>query len=126
MWKKNTLKSLKRHLKYNYGVAGNNLSETSEDYLDYIYSLLRSDEIIPTEKLDKTDETYNKYANGKLSLSRFLIYAISNNWVSLAALNVGDDYYSTEEIYQKMRDSSDTGGNAAQWRENGPRNSAEL
>ncbi len=31
-----------------------------------------------------------------------------------------------EEIYQKMRDSSDTGGNAAQWRENGPRNSAEL
>ncbi len=102
--KKNTLKSLKRHLKYNYGVAGNNLSETSEDYLDYIYSLLRSDEIIPTEKLDKTDETYNKYANGKLSLSRFLIYAISNNWISLEALNVGDDYYSTEEIYQKIMD----------------------
>lgn len=28
-----------------------------------------------------------------------------------------------EEIYQKMRDSSNTGGNAAQWRGNGPKNS---
>lgn len=102
--KKNTLKNLKRHLKYNYDVAGNDLPETSEDYLDYIYSLLRSEEIISSDKMDKTDETYNKYANGKLSLSRFLIYAISNNWINLETLNVGDDYYSTEEIYQKMLD----------------------
>lgn len=102
--KKSTIKTLKRQLKYNYAIPGDDLSDTSNEYLDYIYSLLRSEEIISSEKMDKADETYNKYANGKISLSRFLIYAISNNWIDLSALNVGDDYYSTEEIYTKLFD----------------------
>lgn len=102
--KKSTLKMLKRQLAYESGIAGENVSETTKEYLDYIYSLLRSEEIISSEKMDKTDETYNKYANGKISLSKFLIYAISNNWLDLNALNVGDDYYNTEEIYAKLTD----------------------
>lgn len=102
--KKTTLQTLKRQLKYNNEVSGNDLSDTTKEYLDYIYSMLRSEEIISSEKMDKTDEMYNKYANGKISLSRFLIYAISNNWIDLEVLNVGDDYYSTEEIYQKLMD----------------------
>ncbi len=102
--KKSTIKMLKRQLSYNYSVPGDELSETTKEYMDYIYSMLRSDEIIASDKMDKTDETYNKYANGKISLSRFLIYAISNNWLNLDALNVGDDYYSTEEIYAKLKD----------------------
>lgn len=102
--KKSTIKVLKRQLSYNYSVPGDELSETTKEYMDYIYSMLRSDEIIASDKMDKTDETYNKYANGKISLSRFLIYAISNNWLNLDALNVGDDYYSTEEIYAKLKD----------------------
>lgn len=100
--KKNTIQSLKKYLNYDYSVPGKELSETTNEYLDYIYSMLRKEEIIATDKMDKTDETYNKYANGKLSLSKFLIYAISNNWVSLDMLDVGDDYYSTEEIYKKL------------------------
>lgn len=102
--KKTTLRRLKRYLKYDYAVAADDLPDATVEYLDYIYSMLRSDEIISTEKMDKTDETYNKYANGKISLSKFLIYAISNNWIDLSALNVGNDYYSTEEIYQKVFD----------------------
>ncbi|MCM1244233.1 MAG: penicillin-binding transpeptidase domain-containing protein [Roseburia sp.] len=102
--KKSTIKMLKRQLAYNYGVPGDDVSETTKEYLDYIYSMLRTDEVIASDKMDKTDETYNKYANGKISLSRFLIYAISNNWLNLEALNVGDDYYSTEEIYSKLKD----------------------
>lgn len=102
--KKSTIKMLKRQLSYNYSVPGDELSETTKEYIDYIYSMLRSEEIIASDKMDKTDETYNKYANGKISLSRFLIYAISNNWLNLDALNVGDDYYSTEEIYAKLKD----------------------
>lgn len=102
--KKRTLRSLKRHLSYNYNIPGNSLSDTVNEYLDYIYTMLRSDEIISTEKMDKTDSTYNKYANGKISLSKFLIYAISHNWIDLEALNVGNNYYSTEEIYNKLID----------------------
>lgn len=102
--KKNTLKSLKQHLAYNYSTPGNDLPETMKDYLDYIYSMLREEEIISSEKMDKTDDMYNDYADGKVSLSKFLIYAISNNWIDLSALDVGNDYYSTEEIYKKLFD----------------------
>ncbi len=100
--KKSTIQSLKRHLKYNFSTPGKDLSDTMNEYMDYIYSMLRSEEIISTEKMDRTDATYNKYANGNISLSQFLIYAISNNWIDLDALNVGNDYYSTEEIYNKL------------------------
>lgn len=102
--KKTTIQTLKRQLKYNNNVAGNDLPDTTKEYLDYIYTMLRSEEIISSDKMDKTDEMYNKYANGKISLSNFLVYAISNNWLDLSLLNVGDDYYSTEEIYQKLFD----------------------
>lgn len=102
--KKETLRTLKKQLTYNYDLAGKQLSDTSLEYLDYIYSMLRSQEIISSDKMDKSDEIYNKYANGKLSLSRFLIYAISHNWIDLEALNVGDHYYSTEEIYKILTD----------------------
>ena len=102
--KKTTIQTLKRQLKYNNNVAGNDLPDTTKEYLDYIYTMLRSEEIISSDKMDKTDEMYNKYANGKISLSNFLVYAISNNWIDLSLLNVGDDYYSTEEIYQKLFD----------------------
>ncbi len=102
--KKRTLRSLKRHLAYGYTIPGDSLSETTNEYLDYIYTMLRSDEIISSTKMDKTDATYNKYANGKVSLSKFLSYAISHNWIDLEALNVGNEYYSTEEIYNKLID----------------------
>ena len=80
------------------------MSDTDAEYMDYIYSMLRKNEVIATDKMDKTDETYHRYANEKISLSEFLIYAISHNWIDLEMLNVGDEYYSTEEIYAKIVD----------------------
>lgn len=102
--KKSTVQSMRRQLRYNAGTPGEGLSDTMKEYLDYVYSMLRSQEVIPSDRLDKTDETYNKYANGKISLSQFLVYAISSNWIDLDVLNVGNDYYSTEEIYDKLLD----------------------
>lgn len=78
------------------------MSDTNAEYMDYIYSMLRKNEVIATDKMDKSDDMYNQYANEKISLSEFLIYAISHNWIDLEMLNVGDDYYSTEEIYAKI------------------------
>ena len=102
--KKNSLKILRRYLDYDNKTSVKEMSETSADYMEYIYSMLRKNEVISTEKMDKSDEIYNRYANGKISLSEFLIYAISHNWIDLEMLNVGDDYYSTKEIYSKIID----------------------
>ncbi|WP_034785498.1 penicillin-binding transpeptidase domain-containing protein [Eubacterium xylanophilum] len=102
--KRGIINRLKSLLSYDNGTHGKALSKSTKSYLDFVYTMLRNDEIIATNKMDKTDATYNAYANGKISLSKFLIYAISNDWIDLDKLDIGDDYYRTEEIYQKMID----------------------
>ena len=78
------------------------LSDSMADFVDYFYKLLKNEKIILVDKVDSSDETFKKYSSKKISLSRFLQYAITKNWVDLSVLNVGENYYSTEELYKKL------------------------
>ena len=73
-----------------------------KDYLDYFYSVLVKNEILNADAIPKDDAALSDYQNGKISLSSFLQYALANNWVDLSKLKVGDDYYSAQELYQKL------------------------
>jgi len=53
-------------------------------------------------EINVKDQTYTDYHNNKISLSEFLQYAIANNWIDLSKLNIGDEYYTTEEHYEKL------------------------
>jgi len=74
-----------------------------EEYLDYIYESLIDHNIIQIDKIDKDDTTLRSYQNDRISLSRFLQYALANNYVDLKKLGV-ETYYSSEELYQKLLD----------------------
>lgn len=102
--KNNAIKKIKAQLKYTSKTPGSKLSESLDGYLDYIFSMLKSDGVLNSETLDTTDSMYNKYVNDKISLSEFLIYAIKNNWIDLDVLNIGNDYYSSEEMFAKICD----------------------
>ena len=45
---------------------------------------------------------YSKFINDKISLSEFLVYAIENNYINLNEIDIGSDYYSSEEVFQKI------------------------
>jgi len=91
-------------------------SEEMQDYLAYIYKKLTDSDILISSKskindtsllvspIDQDDSTYKDYTNNKISLSKFLQYAISKNWVDLTKLNIEDDYFSTDELYEKLLD----------------------
>jgi penicillin-binding protein 2 len=100
--KQDTNRHIRSELSYSNTRYGNQLSESLQDYLDYIYALLSEREILSLTAEDKSDENYVKYINQKISLSKFLQYAISKNWINLEYLEIGNDYYSTEEIYEKL------------------------
>ncbi|MCH5265642.1 MAG: hypothetical protein J1F02_07060 [Lachnospiraceae bacterium] len=100
--KQSAIKSVKRQLNYDNTVAGKDLSEALDSYLDYIFTMLREDGILDSQKMDTTDSTYNDYVNDKISLSEFLVYAIKNNWINLENLEIGEDYYSSEEVFEKI------------------------
>ncbi len=102
--KKSAVSKIKGYLNVGDTRCGDDLTDAMEEYLDYIFSMLKTNEIFDTETLDTTNSTYNNYVNGKISLSEFLSYAIKNNWINLDNLGIDDNYYSSDEIFQKIND----------------------
>lgn len=80
--------------------------EEMQEYLEYVYSCLTSNKIVLSSLVDKSDETYIAYKDSKISLSQYLQYAITQNWVDLSTLDIGSDYHTTDEIYQILVDKA--------------------
>ncbi|BBF42236.1 cell division protein FtsI [peptidoglycan synthetase] [Lachnospiraceae bacterium KM106-2] len=80
----------------------NTLNKDYQDYTVYIYRLLGNKGVLLKDKIDKNDATYKKYVKDKISLSEFLQYAISKEWIDRSKFSDTDGYYSSEEIYAKM------------------------
>lgn len=96
--------NLKNLLKSDSTVTNSGAGEEMEEYLQYIYSKLSSSDVgvVLSSKVDREDPQYLNYRDNKLSLSKFLQYAITKNWVDLSKLGVGSEYYSTDELYTKL------------------------
>ena len=102
--KKNAVATVKKYLKVNDKTNGSNLSDTADEYLDYVFSMLKTNQIFNSSTMDTTSSVYNKYVNDKISLSELLAYAIKSNWINLDNLDIDDNYYSSEEVFQKIVD----------------------
>jgi penicillin-binding protein 2 len=95
--------------KYNDMLALDNITTNDkagdmEDFLDYFYSVLVSNHILLKSSIPENDTTYQSYLGNNISLSAFLQSALANNWIDLSILGIGDEYYSAEELYQKLID----------------------
>jgi penicillin-binding protein 2 len=94
------IQSLEDILSLNSTVLAGSLSDEMKEYLSYIYSdVLIENDILIASSVNTSDEKFLQYKNDELSLSQFLQYAIASNWVDLTKLNIGEQYYSTAEIY---------------------------
>ena len=80
-------------------ITNTQAGEEMQEYLEYVYSNLTSNKIVVSARINKDDATYLKYRDGALSLSKYLQYAITQNWVDLETLGIGDELYTTDEIY---------------------------
>ncbi|MDD6208870.1 MAG: penicillin-binding transpeptidase domain-containing protein [Clostridiales bacterium] len=105
------LSKLDHYMAASNTAANKDAGDEMEDYLDYVYTFMVNNDIIIASHVDTEDATLKKYKSGKISLSALLQYAISQhsgqdegNWIDLSLLNIGDNYYSTEELYTKLWD----------------------
>ena len=90
---------LKALLEPNCEITNIAAGEEMQEYLEYVYSNLTSNKIVVNAKINKEDATYLKYKDGKISLSKYLQYAITQNWVDLDKLGIGSKLHTTDEIY---------------------------
>jgi penicillin-binding protein 2 len=79
-----------------------NLSEEKQEYVNYIYSMLKENEILVTASINEEDETYQNWKEEKISLRGFLRYAINNEWIDISSFDIKSDYYSADEIYEEL------------------------
>ncbi len=89
-------------LSYSSPVVNNKLTDEYEGYIDYIYSMLRSNSVLLKDLIDQKDQTYIRYTEDKISLSEFLQYAIYKQWIDLSKLGIGSDYNTNNEVYDKL------------------------
>ncbi|MFA9463627.1 MAG: penicillin-binding transpeptidase domain-containing protein [Velocimicrobium sp.] len=99
---KDIFKSLDRIMDADSTTSNKAAGDSMEDYLDYVYSLLISQGVLISDSIDKNSELYKNYMNNKVSLSEFLQYALSNSWIDLSKLDIGDDFFSTKELYKEL------------------------
>ena len=100
--KKKALSRIKKELSYNNKKSMNSLSEAMSEYMVYVYTMLEDNKVLSVKRSDSTDDTLQKFKNGKISLSEFIVYAIRNNWINLEYLDIDANYYSSEEVFDKI------------------------
>lgn len=86
-------------------VFDSNKTEKDKDireYLEYIYSFIKEKEILNVDLVDEEDEGFKEFIEDKLLLNQFLRRAISKRWINLSKLDLGKDYFSTDEIYERL------------------------
>lgn len=75
--------------------------ELSEEMQDYATFLIEEFEMLSENSINKKDETYLAWSEGKtISIKEYLMYAINEGWVDLSKVPTEDQYLSSEEIYQ--------------------------
>ncbi|MCI9437144.1 MAG: penicillin-binding protein [Lachnospiraceae bacterium] len=83
----------------------NQLSDEYQVYQSNIVSLLRKNGIIISEAVDTDDATQIAWATEEvISLSEYLKYCISQNWIDVSKLELNDKYSDSAEIYDKLRE----------------------
>lgn len=105
---KSALSSLKKALDYDNRKTNKSFGDTMETYLTYVYTMLKENGVLVTDQIDTGNTVYQDYLKDGTSLSNLLKTAISNNWIDLTKLDVGDEFYSTQELYDKLLDYIET------------------
>lgn len=102
--KNSIIRRMRRFLDTESTTTAKDMSDDMAEFLDYFYSVLKENKIILTDTIDTEDSVYKNFANQSISMSKYLQYAISEQWVDLKSLDIGNDFYSTQEIYEKLVD----------------------
>lgn len=81
----------------------NQLPEEYQVYQSNIVSLLRRNGVIMAESVDPDDATQVAWATDEvISLSEYLKYCISQNWIDVSRLDLDDKYSDSSEVFEKI------------------------
>lgn len=81
------------------------LTTAYQVYQSYITDMLSEKGIILSSEVDVSDATYVAFRKEEtISLSEYIEYAISKNWIDVSKLELSDRYSDSAEIYDRIID----------------------
>ncbi len=81
------------------------LSTEYQVYQSYITTMLSDNAIILSSEIDVSDPTYKAWREEEtISLSEYIEYAISQNWIDVSKLELSGRYSDSIEIYDRIVD----------------------
>lgn len=75
-----------------------------QNYIDYIWEVLRETEVYDSSKIDKDSTTFTEYAANMISFEEYLKYAISVEAIDISVVDADSTYYDNDEIYVLLCD----------------------
>lgn len=78
------------------------LSDEMLSYMNYISDMLSDNNIVLSDNVDTSDDTYKNFAKNKISINEYLNYAISQGWVDINSFTVEEKYSDSSEIYSAL------------------------
>lgn len=80
-----------------------NLSESDQEYLDFVYDMLVDAEVLDITVIPDNDETFVEFYNNRnIGLGEYLRYAINQNAINISNFDMSSDYYDSDEIYTAL------------------------
>lgn len=90
---------------YETHTAYNRLPAEYQVYQSHIVSLLRRNGVIMTEMVNEEDATHIAWTTDEvISLSEYLQYCISQNWIDVTKLDLEDRYLDSSQVFEKLTD----------------------
>ncbi len=78
------------------------MTEQYQEYMDFVYQYLLDEGLIIKSEINTSDETYQNWRNGEISLRDFMYYCVSQNWVDVNKVSSKSAYADADEIYEYM------------------------
>lgn len=96
------LDAIQTELTSEAAVPFGDLENETEDYVTYIIKMLKDQNILVQNRINKEDSLYIQWANGDISLKDYLNYAISMNWIDITQFSIDEKYSDSNEIYSAL------------------------
>lgn len=82
--------------------AFGSMNEEEQDYITYLINYLKSEQILNTASIDKTDSVYKEWQAGNISVSSYLNHAVTKGWIDITQFVIDDKYSDSTEIYNAL------------------------
>ncbi len=92
----------------NKNTAYNKLSDEKQGYIDALIGAMQDNGLLDSSKIDESDSIYEQWKDGSISFKTYINYAINQEWINIDNLEMENDYYDVDEIFDAVLEDAIT------------------